>query len=610
LDLATGGARSVYLTKVRSPKSGKTYWRLVRSVRGGCGPRQRTVAYLGTLEEEERRGWGRLARLLDRRGPETPDLFVSEAQAQRPVSVVPGQVEVERVRRFGDAWVGWELWRLLGLEEFFAGREEKGREAVSWGTMIAYSSIARFCAPSSELAVADHFADSSALADLLGIDADRINDDRLYRTLDRLLGLKAALLDHLRRRYEDLFSSDHDLLLYDLTSTYFEGEAEGNRLARRGYSRDGRSDAKQVVIALVVTREGLPLACEVFAGNRHDSTTLRAIVRLVQWRYGRARRVWVMDRGTASEDNLGWLRGRGGLYLVGTPKSGLRAFERHLLTASWKTVREGVEAAIVTSPDGREETYVLCRSRERREKELAILERFSARLEQGLRALQSACESGRLGDPLALGKRLGVLLKENSRAARLYEVRCETRPDGSLGLSWKRREREGDSWAERSAGHYLLRTNLSGTLAPDELWRAYIQLTEVEAGFRALKSDLSLRPVFHQRLGRVKAHVFLCFLALVLRKTFELRLDGDRLGRSPSKVLAELREWCSMDVILPTTDGRRLRRRVLANPSPSLAILLRQLHLPGLTGRSYKPDVVQKLPLKKTQPKQNQSQLP
>ena len=606
----------MHLRKFRRSKNGKlhVYWGLVESVRVGRKVRQRLVCYLGDLNDGEAWAYGDLACSLrpgsGRFSPCPSDLFADgaadaaarpAAAAKGPVEILADQTRVENVRDFGDAWVGLNLWRMLGLERFFAERcGPPGREDVAWPTMIAYAALARFCEPSSDLAVAESFTDRSALADLLGVEAAKINDDRLYRTLDRALAHKGALARELKARYGELFGVEHDLLLYDLTSTYFEGECAKNPLARHGYSRDGRSDARQIVIALVVTREGLPLACEVFAGNRVDSTTLRAIVRLMEWKFGRAHRVWVMDRGIASEANLAWLRTRGGLYLVGTPRGQLKAFEKELLAADWREVREGLEVAFARSPENQDETFVLCRSADRREKELAMLRRFGDRIEAGLRAIAAACERRRapLRDRFALGKRLGALLSKNSRAARLFEVRVEERDGGGGGLrlAWKRREATGESWAERTAGHYLLRANFPTHLSPEELWRAYIQLTEIEAAFRSLKSDLGVRPVFHQTKDRVKAHVFVCFLALAMRKTLELRLDQWGLGRSVGKVLSELRAWRSMDVVLTTADGRELRRRVIAVPHPALKILLHRMAMKPPKRLLEPPNVVKKTP--------------
>jgi len=573
----------MFLRKIRRRKDGKAhwYWALVQSVRVGAKVRQRTVAYLGDLADEEATGWEHWVRRQKGRPLYEPDLVSKPKVPSKPVEIFPDRMRSERVRHFGDAFVGLALWRYVGLDQFFAKRMTPGREAIAWATMVAYAAVARFCKPTSELATADEFTDCSALADLLGVDPLAINDDRLYRTLDQALKHKEALAAHLRTAYAGLFGADYDLLLYDLTSTYFEGEAAGVPQARYGYSRDKRSDCKQVVIALVVTREGLPLDFEVFDGNKRDHQTLQQIVEAVEEKFGRAGRIWVMDRGLSTEDNLTWLRGRSGFYLVGTPKAMLRKFEQQLLTASWKEIRDGLEVALLRAPDGSEEMFVLCRSRDRVEKERAILTRFANRIEAGLEKITKACQRQRapLRDRLELGKRLGALLKANSRAARLFDTHVEELPHGRLQLSWTRKSPDGTSWAERTAGHYLLRAHVGNQLTPDQFWQAYIQLTRIEEEFRKLKSNLAVRPIFHKTQTRVHAHIFVSFLSLVMLQTFEQHLDNSGLGRSPQKVLGELHEWNSMDVILPTTDGRELRRRIIAEPEPALKAILERLRI-------------------------------
>lgn len=572
----------MYLRKFHKRKNGKThtYWGLVESSRASGKPRQRLVAHLGELADSDCAAYAELVRRLNRdaRGREDQADFFDDATS---VVIIPGKVSVERVLGFGDAWMGLQMWRLLGLEEFFESRAAPGREKVSWSKMIAWLVIARFCRASSELALAESFNEHSALSDLLGVDASRINDDRLYRALDRFLPHKGELMKHLSGRYRDLFSSDQDLVLYDLTSTYFEGMANGNPKARRGYSRDGRPDCKQVVIALVTTREGLPLACEVFPGNRHDSTTLKTICTVMEKRFGAMDRVWVMDRGIASRANLDWLRKRGASYLVGTPKSRLRKFEKALLEQPWRRAREGVEVKLVKDPDGEGDTFVLCRSQARREKELAMIERFAGRIEQGLEKLSKACRRKRapLRDKLALGKRLGVLLSENSRARSLFKIDVKEDASGGLEVVWERSKEP--AWAEASAGCYMLRASLPSPLSPEEQWRAYIQLTEIEAAFRCLKNDLGVRPVHHQKADRVNAHIQVCFLALCLRRSAALRLEQQGMGTAVSKLMDELGNWKQMDVLLPLADSDKiLRRRIIATPAPALKILLQHMLLP------------------------------
>jgi len=441
--------------------------------------------------------------------------------------------------------------------------------------MAAVLVLARFCEPSSELHIAEDWFRRTALGDLLGIADDKVNDDRLYRALDRVLPQKVLLEFHLKQRLGDLFDLEYDLLLYDITSTYFEGQAAANTQARRGHSRDHRRDCKQVLIGLVVTRDGYPLGYEVFAGNRHDSTTLQEIVERMEVFYGRNGRIWVLDRGMVSEASLTWLKERGSRYIVGTPRSRLKQFARAVRRGDWELLREGLE--VQRCPDGAGvETFILCRSGVRAAKEQAIRERFVARLIAGLRKIRAACRRQRC----AVGKierRVGRLLGQNSRAARLFRVQVETRPDGGACLRWSRRS-SARAWAESSQGCYLLRSNVADWDA-EELWRAYMHLTDAEAAFRVHKTDLRIRPVWHQTAGRVQAHLLVCFLAYVLRKTLEGWMARAGLGNSPTTVLEELAGIQSADVVAPTTDGRTVRLRCVVHPDKAQSILLSHLGL-------------------------------
>ena len=373
----------MYLRHTTITKRGKThtYWRLVRSVRCGRRVRQETVAQLGELDAQGRLAARGLAERLV--GVERqPGLFDDDLPAE-PIPLDLRGLRLERGRRFGDVWLALQLWRAVGLDRFLEDALPRGREDVPWATMAAVLVIARLCEPSSELHIAEDWFRRTALDDLLGVPEAKVNDDRCYRALDRLLGQKDALEQHLKDRLGTMFALDYDLLLYDVTSTYFEGQAEANPLAQRGYSRDHRSDCKQVCIGLVVTREGFPLGFEVFAGNRHDSTTLREIVERMEGRYGRSSRVWALDRGMVSEAHLEWLRRRGSRYIVGTPKNQLRAFERELLDGDWSAIRDGLKVKAVPDAEGGE-TYILCRSEDRAAKEQAMRERFAVRIETGL----------------------------------------------------------------------------------------------------------------------------------------------------------------------------------------------------------------------------------
>jgi hypothetical protein len=570
----------MYLRHTTRRKDGKvhTYWRLVRSVRVGRTVRQQTVAHLGELDAQGRARAKALAQAITG-GREQPDLFEPPA-AEDAVPIQLRRIRLERGRTFGEVWLGWTLWRALRLDEVLERLLPDGREAVPWATMAAVLVLARLCEPSSELHIAEAWYRGTALEDLLTLPAPLVNDDRLYRALDRLLPHKRALEQHLVARLGELFALDYDLLLYDVTSVYFEGVAETNALAQRGYSRDHRPDCKQVCLALVVTRDGMPVGYEVFAGNRTDVTTVEEIVDAMEARYGMAQRIWVMDRGMTSEDNLEWLRGGGRRYLVGTPKSELRKWAPQIAEArDWRTVRDGVEAKSCVGPDG-QETFVLIRSVERREKERAMHGRFCRRIEDGLTRLgQRLARARRPLERSRLERQVGRLLERNGRAAGRYVIDFVTDPavPAGLRLTWTARP-EWDDWARWSEGCYVLRTNIADWSAED-LWRTYIQLTDAEAAFRIQKSELGIRPVWHQRADRVHAHILVCFLAYVLWKTLEQWQQRAGLGRSPRTILDELRRIQSTDVVLPTQDGRELRLRCVVRPDAAQAALIDRLGL-------------------------------
>jgi len=390
-----------------------------------------------------------------------------------------------------------------------------------------------------------------------------------------LLPAKTKLERHLKERYGDLFGAEFDVLLYDLTSTYVEGAAEKNEMVRRGYSRDHRPDCEQVVVALIVNQEGFPLSYETFNGNRNDATTLEAVIRLVERKYGRARRVWVFDRGVVSEENLALLRRRNGQYLVGTPRSKLKQFERELLEGGWEQVCPEVEVKCVTVPGG-EETYILCRTAGRREKERAIRGRFSRGLETALSRLERSIATGRLKDRFKIERRLGRLQERYPQVADLYEMKIAEQ-GGQLRLDWRKLP-DRDEWQQAREGAYLLRTNLAAQSA-SELWKTYIQLTEAEAAFRVLKSELAIRPLFHQLERRVKAHILVAFLGYALWVTLKHLLCRKAIELSPGRVLALLSMIQSADIVLPTTDGREIRLRRVTTPTAEQKTLLAQLGL-------------------------------
>jgi transposase len=583
-DNRTEESAVLYLRHSIVRKDGKThrYWRVVRSVRRNGKVVQETVAQLGELDADGRAKAKALARAITG-GIDQRELFEDLGIGDDgAVPVRLRQIRVERGRSFGDVWLGWTLWRALRLDELCAELLPQGREAWPWPLLAQVLVVARLCEPSSELYIAENWYRRTALEDLLALPSDEVNDDRLYRALDRLLPHKVAIERHLVKRLGELFALDYDLLLYDVTSTYFEGLAEANPLAQRGYSRDHRPDCKQVCIALVVTRDGIPLGYEVFPGNRVDVTTVEEIVSTMESRFGLAERIWVMDRGMTSEENLTWLRESGRRYLIGTPRQEMKKWSRQIAEArDWQTVREGIEAKLCRGPDG-EETFLLCRSVERREKEKAMHQRFTARIEEGLQRLARRLErSQKVVDRSTVERQIGRLLERNARAAGRYLIRVEDDPlrPSRLRLQWTARP-EWDDWARHSEGCYVLRTNVHDW-TPETLWQTYIQLTDAEAAFRIQKSDLSLRPVWHQRPDRVKAHILVCFLAYVLWKTLEQWQSRAGLGHSPRTILQELARVQSTDVVLPLAEpaGRELRLRCVVRPDYAQAALLDRLGL-------------------------------
>ena len=498
-------------------------------------------------------------------------------------------MRLERTRQFGACYLGLELWRRLELDRFFEQALDGDPADVPWSRVAALLAINRLCAPGSELAIEQRWYPSTALDDLLGIEEGQINDTRLYRCLDRILPHKTKLEQHLKERYGALFEAEFDVLLYDLTSTYVEGAAEQNPMMRRGYSRDHRPDCEQMVIALIVNSEGFPFSYETFDGNRADVSTMETILRMVERKYGKARRIWVMDRGIVSEENLAAIRKRGGQYLVGTPRSQMKQFEAELSKNDWTQVRPEVEVKMVAIPQG-EETYILCRTSGRKEKEKAIRNRFSSSMEKALQGLQKTIELGRLKDRHQMERRLGKIQARHPSVNDLYDVSVRETAAGPR-LFWHMKEGR-KNWREAREGAYLLRTNLqAGTAA--ELWSKYMQLTEAEASFRALKSELSIRPLFHQKESRVKAHVMVAFLGYALWVTLKHLLKrrapitpkpsvsgvDNAQPLSPMKALALLSTLQSADILLPTTDAGEIRLRRITEPTDEQKSLLQQLRL-------------------------------
>ena len=544
-------------------------WALVESVRTARGPRQRVVAYLGDLSEAARLG---VKAACSETTAYQPSLF-GETQPEW-VEIDWRSLEVRQTLKFGGAWLGHELFKLLRLPDCFESAMPKGREDISWSVMAEVLILSRLIEPSSELKIVEHLYAQSAMAEVLGVPWEKINEQRLYRGLDQLLPHKEALEKHLKERTGDLFELTYDLLLYDVTSTYFEGLCTRNSKAKRGYSRDKRPDCLQVCIGLVVSREGMPVGYEVFDGNRTDVTTVEDIVNLMEKRYGKADRVWVMDRGMASEENLAFLHEGGRRYIIGAPRSKLKQFEAELLSKDWEQIREGLEVKRVSSPDGME-TYLLCRSVQRQAKEQAMHERCIVKIEEGLGKIEAACNR-KQQQVSTVERRIGRLLEHYSHAAALFKITTLTSADGSVRVHWEKDHR-WQEWAALSEGCYLLRTNIDDWSA-DELWHAYIQLTQAESAFRIQKSDLKLRPIWHQKSERVQAHILVCFMAYVIWKTLGLIAKKVGLGDEPRRVWEELSRIILVDVVAKTRTGVEITKRCVSRPTPLQAQIL--YHLP------------------------------
>jgi len=605
----------MFLKRYLRRKNGKvhTYWALVESVRTAKGSRHKVVTHLGELTRREKSGWDQLAKNLPPSRRPQPSLFDPPAYPEDPklddpLSIRHGDIGLGNVRDFGDVWLALGLWRLLGLDTLLESLMPKGREDVSWAKVAAILSVARFCCPSSERQIEEHWYRKTTLDDLLAVPVEKVHTDRLYAGLDRLYAHKESIEKHLRHRAGELFEAEFEVLIYDLTSTYFEGKAEGNAKAARGYSRDNRSDCKQVCIGLVVTPDGFPLAHEVFEGNRSDSKTLRDMIDSMERKHGKIGRVWVMDRGMVSEENIAFLRERGHSYIVGTPKAMLKRFEGKMIESGWDQVREGIEVKYVR-PDGEEETisseegvsskktdwkphpgelFLLSRSADRGLKEESMRKRFEKRYLDGLEKLKKAIECGRLNDEGLAHRRLGKLQGDCWRASKCLEVmirKVESAETGKgkprLEMEW--RENPGyQMWCQQSQGCYLLRTNLKD-VPPTELWKQYIQLTEVEAAFRINKEQLELRPVWHQKEDRVKAHILVCFMAYAMWKALGAWMKKAKLGDAPRTLINELAQIKSGDVSIKgiTPDGpiRELMVRCVVQPSAEQKVLLNRLGL-------------------------------
>jgi transposase len=561
----------MYLRRIKRKKSGKNhyYWALVESYRTEKGVRQRIVGYIGDVSRKKAAG---LKASVEPCYSYQQD-FLSPEELPDEVTIEPKKTRTERKREFGGVWLGNKLFGMLGLDNFFTEKNP------TWSTLFKILTLSRFYHPSSELHIAEHIYEHSAMEDFFGIPADKLYAQKLYRALDHLLPCKEALEKHLKERMGTLFNITYDLFLYDVTSTYFEGDHKGSTLCQRGYSRDNRGDCKQICIALVVTREGLPLGYEIFAGNTHDSTTVETIVNKMEQSYGKADRIWVMDRGMISEKNITMLRDSGRRYIIGSPKSSLKKAQQYLLDKDWREVHDGVEVKTCPSPDNSDEVFILCKSRDRALKEQSMHDRFIKRIDTGIEKIRKYCESTKGKQALKTAeRRIGRLLQSNSRAAAFYDIQTAyDEQTGHVTLLVAKKD-DASHWSRMTEGHYLLRSNITDWEAED-LWRAYIHLTDAESAFKIHKSDLHLRPVWHQRDDRIEAHVFVCFLAFVLWKAFGLMVKNAGLGDEPRKVFEEIKTICMVDVVLTTTEGKVLKIRTVPRPEKPMQILLHHLGL-------------------------------
>jgi transposase len=566
-------------TRIKDGKRHR-YYTVVESRRLQSGKvTQRQVLYLGEINDSQQAAWRKTLEVFDEDDHRfTPlSLFPEDrpvpADAIDSVQVKLSEMKLERARSYGNCWLGCELWRQLQLDRFWSGKLPPGRESVAWPQVLELLVVNRLIDPGSEFRIHRHWFDQSAMDVLLGQDFAVAEKDRLYRCLDRVLEHKQELFVHLQQRWKDLFDAEFDLLLYDLTSTYVEGEAEQNPKARYGYSRDKRPDCKQVVIALIVTPAGLPLAYEVMAGNTSEKTTLRGFLDRIESLYGKARRVWLMDRGIPTEALLQEMRTsrQETFYLVGTSRAKIKQYEKRWLELPWHKVRESVEVKLFAQGG---ELYVLAKSEGRQAKEMAMRRKKLARLLRKLRAMRRSCPKR---DQLLM--RVGAAKTDAGRAFGFVKINLPqadqevTKETFTFQLD-KARLNE----AEMRDGHYLLRTNLVSE-DPAVLWDRYVQLTQIEAAFKCLKSDLGVRPIHHQLEHRVDAHILVAFLAYCLTVTLRHRLRIQAPGLTPRAVLEKLAGIQMLDVSFPTTDGRRLVMPRYTEPNPEQALLLHQLNL-------------------------------
>lgn len=538
---------------------------------------QRTVLYLGEINDQQQAAWRKTLKVFDEQEQRYTSMSLFPHDREVPTDVLDSiqvklsGLELRRARTYGGCWLACELWHELGLDEFWRQHLPEGREAVSWEKVLQLLVVNRLIHPGSEFHVHKQWFDSSAMDELLQTDFAVAEKDRLYRCLDRLLEHKQDLFVWLKQKWAELFAADFEVLLYDLTSTYFEGDMEKNPKARRGYSRDGRSDCAQLVIALVVTPDGFPLAYEVMNGNTSDRSTLRLFLKQIEDTYGKARRVWVMDRGIPSEAILKEMREpeRETFYLVGTPKGRINQHEKKWLDLPWQKVRDSVEVKLYEHEG---ELYVLAKSRGRQAKEIAIRRKRLARLLRKLRAMRRSLPKR---DQLLL--RIGAAKKEAGRSFGFVKLRLPTKDEEvtretfSFVVDKTKLKR-----AQQRDGHYLLRSNLTGE-DPAVLWTRYVQLTQIESVFRSLKSELGIRPIYHQLEHRADAHVLIAFLAYCLQVTLKNRLMIHAPGLTPAAVLEKLATIQMVEVWIPMVDGRWLVMPRHTQPESDVQAVLNQL---------------------------------
>ena len=572
----------MFLRSTNRRKDGKDhrYFSIVENRRlPGDKTVQRTVLYLGEINDQQQAAWRKTLEVFDEkeRRYTTMSLFPDDreipAGALDSVQVRLSGLELRRPRTFGNCWLGCELWHQLGLDEFWQQRLPEARETVSWEKVLRLLVVNRLLDPGSEFRLHRQWFVDSAMDDLLETDFTVAEKDRLYRCLDRVLKHKQELFIWLKQKWADLFQADFEVLLYDLTSTYFEGEMEQNPKAKRGYSRDKRPDCLQLVIALVVTPDGFPLAYDVMNGNTSDRTTLRDFLKKIEETYGKARRVWVMDRGIPSEAILKEMREpeRQTFYLVGTPKGRINQHEKEWLDLPWQKVRDAVEVKLYQHEG---ELYVLAKSEGRQAKEMAMRRKRLARLLRKLRVMRKSLPKR---DQLLL--RIGAAKKEAGRAFGFVKIRMPQKDESVTRETFSFEvDKAKLKAAEQRDGHYLLRSNLTGE-DPAVLWTRYVQLTQIESVFRSLKSELGIRPIYHQLEHRADAHVLIAFLAYCLQVTLKNRLMIYAPGLTPAAVLEKLATIQMVEVWIPLVDGRWLMMPRHTQPEKDVQAVLDHLHM-------------------------------